>query len=206
MRIVCLSDTHGAHSEITVPDGDLLLHAGDLSRRGKEAEITAFNDWLGTLPHKYKVVVAGNHDFMFEREAKRAEALLTHAIYLNNTAVTLEGIKIWGSPITPWFFDWAFNRRRGADIRRYWEMIPTDTDILITHGPPRGILDKTERGDTAGCDDLLEILWKIKPRLHVFGHIHEGYGQLALDGIKFINASNMNVHYKPVNAPICVDF
>lgn len=202
MKIVCLSDTHGAHREIQVPEGDLLLHAGDLSKRGKEAEIADFNDWLGELPHRHKVVVAGNHDFLFERDARHAEALLTNATYLRNDSTTVNGLKIWGSPVTPWFFDWAFNRQRGTDIRRYWEQIPTDTDILITHGPPRTILDRTVRGDTVGCDDLLEIVWNRKPKVHLFGHIHEAYGQLTIDGIRFVNASIMNVHYKPVNLPV----
>ncbi|MCU0354574.1 MAG: metallophosphatase domain-containing protein [Cytophagales bacterium] len=205
MRIVCLSDTHGAHDETDVPDGDLLLHAGDLSRRGKEPEIIAFNKWLGTLPHKHKVVVAGNHDFLFERQPDVAEALITNAIYLKDNGIEIEGLKIWGSPITPWFYDWAFNRRRGADIRRYWDKIPPDTDILVTHGPPQGILDRTERGDLVGCQDLLEAVWRVKPKLHLFGHIHEAYGQMEADGIRFVNASIMNVNYFPVNAPIVVE-
>ncbi|MDJ1502389.1 metallophosphatase domain-containing protein [Xanthocytophaga agilis] len=205
MRIVCISDTHGAHSEIAIPDGDLLIHAGDISKRGKEPEIIDFNDWLSTLPHRHKVIVAGNHDFLFERNAKRAESLLTHAVYLRNTDVKIEGLTIWGSPITPWFFDWAFNRQRGADIRRYWDRIPINTDILVTHGPPRGILDKTDRGDTVGCDDLLEAVWKVKPKLHLFGHIHEAYGQIEVDNMQFINASIMNLNYKPVNDPIIID-
>ena len=205
MKIVCLSDTHGFHHEVNVPQGDVLLHAGDLSKRGKEHEIENFNEWLGTLPHAYKVVVAGNHDFLFERNAKRAESLITNAIYLRNDSVMVNGLKIWGSPVTPWFFDWAFNRQRGADIRRYWERIEPDTDIVITHGPPRGILDQTVRGEQVGCDDLLEIVWNIKPKLHVFGHIHEGYGQMDIDGVRFVNASMVNVNYFPVNEPIVIE-
>jgi len=205
MKIVCISDTHGAHHEIQIPDGDLLLHAGDVSRRGKESEIADFNQWLGTLPHRHKVVVAGNHDFLFERQAAKAEALLTNAIYLKNNPTVIEGLTIWGSPVTPWFFDWAFNRQRGADIRRYWERIPAGTDILITHGPPRNILDKTVYGDTVGCDDLLELVFQRKPKVHLFGHIHEAYGQLEIDDICFVNASIMNVNYKPVNDPIVLE-
>lgn len=204
MKIVCLSDTHGAHDEITVPDGDVLLHAGDFSMRGKEPEIIAFNEWLGKLPHPHKIVIAGNHDLLFERKPPRAEALLTHAIYLKNTATQIQGLRIWGSPITPRFFDWAFNRQRGADIRRYWERIPADTDIVITHGPPRGVLDRTFHGDAVGCDDLLEIIGKIKPKVHLFGHIHEAYGQVTTDNIHFVNASIMTPDYKPVNAPIVI--
>ena len=205
MRIVCISDTHNAHNEMFVPEGDILLHAGDLSGRGTVPEITAFNKWLGSLPHPHKIVVAGNHDFLFERQPETAETLITNAIYLNNSAVEIAGLRIWGSPVTPWFHDWAFNRRRGADIRRYWEMIPAETDILVTHGPPHGLLDKTFAGDQVGCRDLLEFVWRVKPKIHLFGHIHEGYGQLETDGTTFVNASIMDLNYKPVHQPIVID-
>ena len=205
MRIVCISDTHNAHNEKFVPEGDNLLHAGDLSGRGTAPEIIAFNRWLGSLPHPHKIVVAGNHDFLFERQPQTAEMLITNAIYLNNSAVEIAGLRVWGSPVTPWFHDWAFNRRRGADIRRYWEMIPAETDILVTHGPPHGLLDKTFTGDQVGCRDLLEFVWRVKPKIHLFGHIHEGYGQLETDGITFVNASIMDLNYKPVHQPIVID-
>ena len=207
MRIVCISDTHTLHRRFEIPDGDLLLHAGDLSSRGREHEIQDFNEWLGTLPHRHKVIIAGNHDFMFDRKAKEAEKLITNAHYLKNSAIEIEGIRIWGSPITPWFYDWAFNRHRGAIIRHYWEMIPTDTDILLTHGPPKGILDQTVEGDSVGCADLMDILsTKLAPKLVVFGHIHEGYGQIEQEGITYINAALVDVQYRAVNAPIVYDW
>ncbi len=205
MRIVCISDTHGAHEAMRVPEGDVLLHAGDLTNMGKVPEIIAFNKWLGSLPHPHKIVVAGNHDFLFERQPETAEALITNAIYLKNSAVEVAGLRVWGSPVTPWFHDWAFNRRRGADIRRYWEMIPAGTDILVTHGPPHGLLDKTFTGEQVGCRDLLEFVWRVKPKIHLFGHIHEGYGQLETDGTTFVNASIMDLNYKPVHQPVVID-
>lgn len=205
MKIVCISDTHGAHAQIAVPEGDLLLHAGDMTLRGKPAEIEDFNAWLGSLPHKYKVVVAGNHDYLFANKPARARALITNAIYLENESVKIEEFNIWGSPATPKFLNWSFGYRRGEEIRKYWEQIPENTDILITHGPPFGILDRTFRWHPVGCADLAEIVEKIQPKLHVFGHIHEHYGMLQQGQTQYINASVVDMQYKPLNLPIVVE-
>jgi Icc-related predicted phosphoesterase len=205
MHIVCISDTHGAHESISIPDGDLLIHAGDVSKRGKEEEIIQFNQWLGTLPHKHKIIIAGNHDFYFEKQPLIAKSLITNAIYLNDEGIELAGFKIWGSPITPWFYDWAFNRFRGADIRKHWSLIPDDIDLLITHGPPFGILDKTIQNKNVGCEDLWEVIERIQPKLHVFGHIHEANGIRQTESTLFVNASIMDFHYKPVNQAIELD-
>lgn len=205
MRIVCLSDTHGAHREVEVPQGDLLIHAGDFCAYGYLEELTDFNDWLGELPHPQKIIIAGNHDLCFEKSPVEAEKLIDKAVYLNDSGFQWGGLSIWGSPITPRFFDFAFNRDRGAAIRQHWDLIPKEIDILITHGPPRGILDETFKGDSAGCDDLKEILNSIRPKLHLFGHIHEGYGKMYGQGIQFVNASIMNIHYQPIQKPIVID-
>ena len=206
MKIVCISDTHGKHDEIEVPAGDLLIHAGDVSRGGKPKEIRRFNKWLGTLPHRHKVVIAGNHDFWFENERGKAEAFITNAIYLNDSGVTIEGINIWGSPITPWFFDWAFNRARGREIRKYWDLIPQNTDILITHGPPKGILDKVAGGEEVGCEELSEVLTYLCPKYHIFGHIHEAQGTLEVNGTHYINASMLNLRYEAVHKAIVIEY
>jgi Icc-related predicted phosphoesterase len=207
MKIVCISDTHTLHKNMKIPDGDLLIHAGDVSSRGKLEEIIQFNDWLGTLPHRHKVMIAGNHDFYFESNPPHAKSLITNAVYLNDSGIEIEGIKIWGSPVQPWFYDWAFNRQRGEDIRKHWDLIPTETDILITHGPPYGILDETARGELVGCEDLLKVIQqRVKPRLHVFGHIHEGYGKTEIGETIFVNAAMVNLQYRPVNQAIVVDF
>ena len=203
MKIVCLSDTHNAR--IQVPEGDLLLHAGDLTGRGKPSEISDFNTWMGELPHPHKVIIADIHDFLFEDNPHRAESLFTNATYLNDSGITIGGLKIWGSPISPWFHDWAFNRRRGEDIRRHWDLIPEDTDILITHGPPFGLLDRTLTGSHVGCEELREAIGRIKPTLHLFGHIHEAFGKKTQSGTTFINASIMNVAYFPVNKPVLIE-
>ncbi|EAY31437.1 metallophosphatase domain-containing protein [Microscilla marina] len=206
MKIVCISDTHGKHSQIAVPEGDLLIHAGDLSARGRPKEIRRFNNWLATLPHRHKVVIAGNHDFLFEDEPHQAEALLTNAIYLNDSGVTIEGVNIWGSPITPWFFDWAFNRARGADIRKHWDLIPENIDILVTHGPPKGVLDQTAKGEEVGCEELTEVIQDIRPRYHIFGHIHEARGRVEVNGTHYINASMLNLQYEAVHQAVVIDY
>lgn len=205
MRIVCLSDTHGRLDELRVPDGDVLVHAGDFTRRGDPAEIRAFAASLHRLPHRDKVVVAGNHDFLFEREPDVARALLGDVHYLCDDGVTVGGSRFWGSPWQPVFFDWAFNLPRGAALAEKWALIPSETDVLVTHGPPGGILDRTVHGQGVGCDDLTAALARIRPRLHVFGHIHEAYGRLERGGTEYVNASICDVDYRPAHAPVVVE-
>lgn len=193
MKIICISDTHNLHKDLKIPDGDILIHAGDMTCVGGIDEIKEFNEWLGTLPHRHKIVIAGNHDLYFESAPFLANSLVTNAIYLNDSGIEIEGLKIWGSPISPNFQDWAFNRERGESIRKHWEMIPEDTDILITHCPPFGILDFNDKEKHEGCQDLLEIIQqKIKPRLHIFGHLHDAHGQTKIGETIFVNASIVN--------------
>jgi Icc-related predicted phosphoesterase len=217
MRIVCLSDTHNLHGRIRVPDADLLIHAGDATMHGTPEELEAFDAWLAGLPHRHKVVVAGNHDFLFEQEPERARGILHSAVYLQDSGVEIEGLRLWGSPWQPWFFDWAFNLRRGRLLREKWDLIPDATDILITHGPPHGILDRvggplprlmagvTGRLAHVGCEELRVAVFRLRPRLHVFGHIHECYGREDRDGIAFLNASNCSRAYKAANPPLVVE-
>lgn len=207
MKIVLLSDTHCTHQYLEVPAGDLLIHAGDFSLRGREAETQDFLDWFSSQPHPHKVFISGNHDFMAEKVPALFRSMLpTNVHYLEDSGVEIEGIRIWGSPITPWFYNWAFNRLRGDEINQYWQKIPENTDILITHGPPFGILDLTDGGDAVGCEDLMARIEEIKPKLHVFGHIHEAYGQLQKGETLFVNASCVNLRYNPVNDPIVLDW
>ena len=204
MKIIAISDTHGKHHQLNLPKGDLLLHAGDVSSRGTEAEIIDFLNWFKGLDFKYKVFIAGNHDFHFEREtaATIATIIPDNVIYLNDSGVEIEGIKIWGSPVSPWFYDWAFNRQRGADIRTHWDLIPADTDILMTHGPAHGILDLTTQNIPAGCEELLLKIKEIQPKIHLSGHIHEGYGGVEKFGTYFVNASVLDMRYNLVNVPV----
>ena len=202
MKLIAIADTHGFHRSLEIPDGDILVHAGDLTRHGSLEDVLEFNDFLGTLPHPHKIVIAGNHDLCFENHRKACEGLLTNCIYLQDKEVVIDGVKFYGSPWQPWFYDWAFNLERGSEIRAKWELIPKDTDVLITHGPPYGIGDLTTRGENTGCADLLDVVEETKPKLHIFGHIHEGYGVTANRETTFINASSCDHQYQPNNEPI----
>jgi Icc-related predicted phosphoesterase len=202
MKLIAISDTHGEHRSLEIPDGDVLIHAGDLTRHGSLEDVQEFNDFLGTLPHPHKIVIAGNHDFCFENDRKACQEILTNCIYLQDQEVIIDDIKFYGSPWQPWFYDWAFNLERGPEIRAKWDRIPEDTDVLITHGPPYGIGDLTAQGESAGCQDLLELIEKIKPPVHIFGHIHEGYGITSNGSTTFINASSLNHQYQSTRQPM----
>lgn len=227
LRIVVISDTHEQHEQITLPDGDVLVCAGDVSFNGRPHAIADFNRWFAARPHRYKFLIAGNHDFLFEENSAIARSLLPdEIIYLEDSgyelnvaqainrrpdrspaapqAVPGSGLKFWGSPVTPWFFNWAFNRHRGAEIRRHWDQIPADTDILITHGPPAGILDRNAEGEATGCEDLRLVVERIKPRLHIFGHIHEAHGIEEHHGTLFVNACQLDERYRLVHEPVVV--
>lgn len=205
LRIVALSDTHGLHRHLQVPPGDILVHAGDLTRYGDRDELVDLNAWLGELPHRHKLLVAGNHDWCFEEDAEACAALLPNAVYLQDAAVTVEGATFYGSPWTPRFYDWAFMLPRGAPLRERWAQIPAGTDVLITHGPPYGQGDLTFRSEHVGCEDLAAAVSLLRPRLHIFGHIHEGAGTSADGATRYLNASVVDLSYRPVQPPLVVD-
>ena len=205
MKIVLIADTHNRHRELTLPDGDVLVHAGDMTTGGTLEEVEEFNSYLGELPHRHKIVIAGNHDFCFELEPEPAVALLSNATYLQDEATTVEGIVFFGSPWQPRFFNFAFNLTRGPEIREKWDLIPEDVDILVTHGPPRGFGDQTVYAEEVGCRDLLAAVERVKPHVHVFGHIHEGAGIYSNGRTKFINASCCDRAFEPVNPPIVLE-
>ncbi|MBA2328767.1 MAG: metallophosphatase domain-containing protein [Flavisolibacter sp.] len=207
MKFVAISDTHCRQRVLKLPKADAIIHAGDISYKGKEVEVIDFFDWFSSLPYTNKICIAGNHDFFFEKEKQEIikKRIPGNVIYLQDSGVEIEGIKIWGSPVTPWFFNWAFNRKRGLQLLNHWKLIPPDTDVLITHGPPYGILDNIINETNAGCVDLLKTVQQLKPKVHVFGHIHESYGQVKRNGVHYINASLLNESYELVNKPILFD-
>jgi Icc-related predicted phosphoesterase len=199
-----MSDTHELHRELEVPDGDILIHAGDFTMFGKNLQaLRDFNDWLGELPHAHKVVVYGNHEFMLEAELS-PNCLLTNATVLINEAVVIEGIKIWGSPLTPLNGE-AYGQSNASDRARIYDTIPADTDVVVTHGPPYGVLDSTaEYRGQAGDPELRNAMIRVKPRLHVFGHIHAGYGVRPTKNTLFANAALMGWSGELENRPIVV--
>ena len=210
MRVICTSDTHGYHDAVTVPDGDLLIHAGDFTMMGRADEVTDFVDWMASLPHREKVVICGNHEKGLEglspTEIRRRLDPLTYV----HGGTFLDGLG-WGGPWQPWFMDWAFNVPRGK-LAPYWDKIPSDVRVLVTHGGPHDILDTAEPihdegvGEHVGCRELSHRLGALGDlRLHVFGHIHEAYGVERVNGTTFVNASICDLRYRPVNPPVVVD-
>lgn len=195
MRLVCMSDTHGRHERLSVPEGDVLIHAGDLTGRGKAHEVEAAVEWLLDHPHPHKVLIAGNHDWLFQREPALARTLVQSLHYLEDSGCEIEGVKFWGSPWQPWFYNWAFNLRTPEELQAKWDLIPADTQVLVTHSPPFGILDQVDE-HLVGCERLLETVLRIRPRVHVFGHIHECHGRFHKDGVLFVNASICDVAYR----------
>ena len=208
MRLVITSDTHSVLGLKEIPDGDVLLHAGDLTMGGTIVEISRQAAALGRLPHKRKLVVPGNHDFLFQKSPQLALEIMSPVCnILIDREIVIDGIKFYGSPWQPWFHDWAYNLpRMGEELQAVWEAIPEDTDVLITHGPPFGIMDQVPRGEYVGCELLLERVKELKNlRLHCFGHIHCGYGYEWKNGKLFVNGSYCNEQYYAANSPIVVD-
>lgn len=207
MRIVAMADTHTFTDEpsFTVPEGDVLLHAGDLLRAGSFDEFEVELRWLRSLPHGVKVLVAGNHDHCIFRKRKRAEKMMGMGIcYLQDSGFESGGVRFWGSPWQPEFFDLAFNLPRGPKLAEKWALIPDETDVLITHGPARGLGDLVAASigggpeQRAGCDDLLVALDRVQPRLHVFGHIHEDRGVWTHGKSMAANVTTNECEYPPM--------
>lgn len=210
MRIVFISDTHNQLSKLTVPDGDVLVHCGDATFHGNRSEVHHFGDQMRALPHRTKVFVAGNHDLSFQDAPTYARQWLgDDIVYLQDSSVRIDGTSFYGTPWQPEFGGWAFNLPRGHALANKWALIPAGVDVLITHGPPAGIGDMTPRGEAVGCHDLLEAVKRVQPKIHAFGHIHEGYGVQPhnVHGLTtvFINAASCNGQYEPRNAPIVMD-
>ena len=208
-----ISDTHNFHNDLELPDADILFHTGDFTLIGDHSEVYDFNEWLGTLKQfAYKVVIAGNHDKCVGMDQFYGVKHITNAIYLQNSAVEIEGFKIWGSPMTPAFQQMraglTFYTNSDREAKGVWRGMPRDTDILLTHGPPYGYLDVVVRNwdymmtEHVGDKMLLDKVNKVKPKYHAFGHVHEGYGIHETDDTTFINCSVINGAYNLVNEPI----
>jgi|APTNR8051073442_1049403.scaffolds.fasta_scaffold00005_233 Icc-related predicted phosphoesterase len=204
MKIILISDTHNQHEKLTLPEGDMIIHAGDVSGGGSHVEVLSFLYWFARLPFKYKIFIAGNHDFLLERKMITESDFPDGVTYLKNSMVEIEDLRIYGSPYTPKFSNWAFMKKRGEDMRNVWTLIPRNVDILVTHGPPFMILDQTAHGAYIGCEGLLNRVKELKPKVHVLGHVHEGYGIKEEFGVNFINASVLNENYRLINEPIVI--
>jgi Icc-related predicted phosphoesterase len=215
---------------------DIIAFTGDMTMGGRENEIEQFLKWFNEfIPTSQKVAIGGNHDFFLDTEwyARTAKGAVRHnrdnafredienllkkypnVNYLNDSSIELMGVKFWGSPITPWFHDWAFNRFRGPDIQKHWDNIPNDTDVLLVHGPPYGLGDllapKFRRYDedpNVGCQNLLAKVLEVNPKICAYGHIHEGYGTYQHNDVDtiFVNCSVLDENYQPINKPIILE-
>lgn len=218
MKGVFLADSHTFHMNVDVPDGDILFHSGDLTMSGTLNELIDFRDWFVKLPHTHKVVIAGNHDRLLMTKPEIGNKMFTDCHYLNNSGIEIEGRNIWGSPMTP-----SFSRMRDGLAfyekaeKMMWNDIPENLDVLLTHGPPWGILDEVWDNDwdnmsrhkeNVGDKILLSKVIEKKPKIHSFGHVHEEYGVFEksrnppYDKTLFINSSVVDEHYNVVNEPI----
>lgn len=246
VRFVCISDTHNRADELEelLPDGDVFLHCGDFTDYGTVEEVKKFNEFLGRLPHRHKIVIAGNHEMTFDenvlpmtgevRDHRRMtqslllknrneltsrglthmSQLLTNCIYLQDSMTTVHGLRIYGSPWQPQFCEWAFNLGSLEELREVWDKIPEGIDVLMTHGPPFGRGDRCTMDVNGGCPELLlAVQNRVRPKFHVYGHIHEGRDPdwnedegFSTDGITtFINAAVLNRSYKLVFPPVIFD-
>lgn len=214
LTIVAISDVHGKFNKLEIPECDILISCGDYSFVGQDHEIRNFHKWLDKQPAKHIISVQGNHErgvqAQFSLSEQLAKDVCPRVHFIDEGLIELEGLKIWCSAYTPTFFNWAYMKDRGPEIKEHWDRIPDDTDILVTHGPPYGILDKVEIQHPSGhiiekftgCVDLLDRVKQLpKLQAHFFGHIHEGHGK---DGI-FHNVSICDEHYKPINEPRIVE-
>jgi predicted phosphodiesterase len=226
-RLVCISDTHELHNNLALPEGDILIHAGDWTYVGAPKAVCNFIDWFSSQPHKHKIFIAGNHEITLDDSLSLPKAFLARRFglegdfnklrktvtetpsnvhYLLDREIQIEGLRIYGSPWQPSFGGWAFNRERGPSICEKWKLIPCGIDVLITHGPAYGKLDSLDTSERVGCVDLLqEIQDRVRPKVHVFGHIHHSYGMQYSEGTTYINASSCGEDYTIKNKPIVYD-
>lgn len=204
MKILCTSDLHGHYSFDRWPDADVLVIAGDITSYGRRAEYSRFNLQVEACQYRHVVVIAGNHDLAFQDDPT-TRLLLTapNCHYLENTGIVIDGVRFWASPYTPTFGSWAFMKPRGT-LHTIWDHIPMDTDVLVTHGPPAGKRDFNGY-EYCGCTELREAVDRVKPKLHIFGHIHHDHGTAFNERTGFVNAARCTEGYDPTNPPILVE-
>lgn len=204
LKIIAISDVHNRYKDLKVPTCDILISAGDYSFEGRSTDTHNFHKWLNEQDARYVISIPGNHELGVEKDFNLhkviAEAACPTVHFLEEGLVEIEGLKIWCSAYTPFFCDWAYNVVGNEELKKHWDRIPEGIDILVTHGPPYGMLDEVFRPPTyeehVGCAELWDAVLKIKPKAHIFGHTHYHYGFKEFNGIKFYNVANCGESYK----------
>lgn len=219
MLIVFISDTHNLHERLNyhLPDGDALVHCGDVTTDGTRKEAFDFLKWFGELNYKHKIFIAGNHDICFDSSktntpVTKEEIQYFNVNYLFKSGIVIDDVSFYGHPFTPIFGNFAFMAKE-KELMWHDSHIPDTIDVLITHGPPLGIMDLTTGYEPAGSRSLRNRVETIKPKIHAFGHIHESYGVKEIEGTTFINAANHTWLWKgfafpsgKATPPIVVDY
>jgi len=227
IRLMCFSDTHGRHNNIkkeNIHQCDIAICAGDFSLWGNPSEVRSFLTFIKGLPAKHKIIIAGNLDLTFDKErlslfsqtfeenefgddtnSIKDEFINDQSVnYLENSSIELEGIKFYGSPYTPNFGDFGFPTYSNT-AEDVWSNIPLNTDVLITHGPPHLILDRTNSGFRAGCPFLRKRIEQVVPSLVLFGHIHEAHGCEKIGDTIYSNVSVVDFNRYVVHSPTYFD-
>lgn len=220
MRVVIFSDTHSFHRRVNIPDGDVLIHCGDITLRGEMNIMKDFIDWYREFPHKRKLFIQGNHEIGLQHNKNKRNELFSWLqnsgiTYLEHAAVELDGIKYFGSPYNPQYKEWEWQLPRGKSLAAKWASIPDDTNVLITHSPPFGILDRAPRKsafsdvnyENVGCQDLYNRVMELKDlKIHTFGHIHQdGSKTINIEDKVFINGAVCDEKYQPIQKPVVID-
>lgn len=217
MKIIAISDTHQRQTNLNLPKGDVLIHAGDMTMGGSIASLAGVATWFEQQDFKHKIIISGNHDWGFANDDQNIARLLFKEVgvtYLQDDEIIIDGIKIYGAPWQPWFNDWAWNLPRGEALAKKWALIPDDTNVLVTHGPPYGILDLVEdigrnkgRNLHQGCEELTKRVLELKQlKVHIFGHLHLNGGKTEVsNNVTFANAAICTEKYEPINPPIVIE-
>lgn len=215
LKLVALSDTHNFHRKIKVPECDILIHTGDATGLGSKKEIIDFATWFENQSATHKIFSPGNHEKHFESFLPDSMLWFTENCpsgkLLIHEYIEIEGLKCFFSPYTPEFFNWAFMKKRGEEIKKYWESIPSGLDILCTHGMPYQILDtvidwNTNKMIPVGCMDLRVELERIKPKIFIGGHLHmDGGTNIKMGETTYYNAAICDDAYDPTNEITVID-
>lgn len=206
ISVTIISDTHTMHRSLSLPGGDILIHCGDMLDLFDRdtAALTDIDGWFGRQDYQTILVTGGNHDLALETALTRTKQPFRNARYMQDERLTVEGLEIYAAPWVPELASHAFYLDDDA-LRDKWAAIPADLDILITHVPPTGILDRSSRGHSHGCPHLAAEIERIAPRLHCFGHVHASAGQARIGDTLFVNASSAISGERDVRAPLVIE-